>query len=1035
MASPIIGKELEEPGHAPKLATTILCSLVEAPRDVLPDMHPQRPWVLSAVEQGDQGTTAVAVYDYKRRETLRTLSLAAIEQQAFLHASPDQRARIEGQRPAGPLQAIKFCDSQVRSWKALVERMWTGSPAPGRAKESLEACGNLAVLAYEYRVLLLDYMTGHASEVYFSELRGAAISSLEVLSRGRAVALGGADGAVRLWDVDRRETIRALAGAHKNASVTRVLGFNAAPDASLAGYSLVSAASDGSVAFWSAVMTPGARLERAFAKAHDGPVHDMAYWALDGLVATSGADRTVVLWDPRAQTELRRVSTGKRPLLSAQAFAHPQFAVHTIIGVKRDSSELHVVDFHAGKTRAVVNVTEVKTLSRRSEARSHKVHSLSVHPLHPHLVLVNCTKGVFLFRFSVERTPDYCISRSAVSATRTELCMLYEVDGVAYSRFIGNRASEPERLAELAAPAALLSSTLSGSHVIAQYPDLQRYQVFDTTSAVAGWSLVEEGFYYGHIAVSTMNDRFALIEVTYPHVVEQKKRWGLVRSKEEKTCAPQIRFVIKSVGEGGGAKVVYETITTTRPIERLHGGMLLGVTYAPDSTVPPLAPMAPAPSSAAASSSSAAAQGGGPPEQLTFQFYRWDSISDAHKVGGLLPRPDSVVWDHARRVFVLRCRATFSIYALKDGLDEREPYYLICKCYAATSSIVCLESCLVATTDDSVKCFFYQKDAAESLTIATIGSDNFESEELSVMCGSGRPVGALSAVIADSDHVVTVDCAKRVHEYSLAHPVVRFYSAVAAGNLGAARAFAERAGTAFHAQMALFLAKRGHHTEALHLRGIPDSVKLLLCIRHRVFEGALPVLRSLVDATLARFRAHRPSVVAGPAEAAAQAALQPAGQPQPLALSLSPCCAQGSGLTIPKIVDHAVALAAAAAGTPSAAALAPEILRAVLPLDPGRVYRHLAVMLVSSGRTAELKALAAEVSAKLSAGTPGMHAAAALASALAGDAQGVKAALLHAPTVGEAALRCWSDAGFVSGWSESVASNWPCVPPGTFTQA
>lgn len=54
---------------------TILSSFLEPPKESNSDLHPSKPWVLTAVDNGESNTITMAIYDYKNKRTIVTLGI------------------------------------------------------------------------------------------------------------------------------------------------------------------------------------------------------------------------------------------------------------------------------------------------------------------------------------------------------------------------------------------------------------------------------------------------------------------------------------------------------------------------------------------------------------------------------------------------------------------------------------------------------------------------------------------------------------------------------------------------------------------------------------------------------------------------------------------------------------------------------------------------------------------------------------------------------------------------------------------------
>jgi WD40 repeat protein len=116
---------------------------------------------------------------------------------------------------------------------------------------------------------------------------------------GQTLATGGADGAVRLWDLADRARPRPLGPLQGHTDAVSSVAF--APDGTM----LATGGADNTVRLWDLADRARPRPLGPPLQGRTGSVLSVAF-APDGqMLATGGDDRTVRLWDLAALVELR----------------------------------------------------------------------------------------------------------------------------------------------------------------------------------------------------------------------------------------------------------------------------------------------------------------------------------------------------------------------------------------------------------------------------------------------------------------------------------------------------------------------------------------------------------------------------------------------------------------------------------------------------------------------------------------------------------------------------------------------------------
>lgn len=182
-------------------------------------------------------------------------------------------------------------DRTVALWKlpegTLERRYPLGAEVTGLALA--RATGLLAVSSADRRVRLLTLGVGSAAR-----LAGhvGAVLCADLAPDGKVAASGGADGAVRLWDVASGQVTEQLSG---HAGAVSALEFS--PD----GRVLASGGADRTIRLWS----PRTGAELRTLSGHQGEVASVRFSRDSRMLVSASHDRTVRLWDATSGALIR----------------------------------------------------------------------------------------------------------------------------------------------------------------------------------------------------------------------------------------------------------------------------------------------------------------------------------------------------------------------------------------------------------------------------------------------------------------------------------------------------------------------------------------------------------------------------------------------------------------------------------------------------------------------------------------------------------------------------------------------------------
>jgi len=720
--------------------------------------------------------------------------------------APHTVLKSEQQKAPGTLRFMKFLDADVRAWKRLSECSIVSSEAAAQAasEQLMSSSSAYAIVVYDNRVVLFNYICGKRTIIFLSELRGVPITALEIFSTRNYVAFGGSDGSIRLWDVDRREIVRVLTGGHKSsADITALLTF--ADDRNGKEY-IVSGGSDGLLCLWN---TATGELLGTACKAHDGGVNGMFLRPRDHVIVTAG-DKGLAEWtySDSGLSEARRAQNKRTVFgcISGGLFSHPQFPADCVLTLKKDSSEIFASNFDQTDYRPLTTFNDIHG-SIKKEYKGSKIYSFVVHPSNPLIFSISTAKGTFVVKFDDRGTG----MPVAFDSTNGGQRVFYEKGCNIMVKNIGatpdKDSDEAQVVSGLHSENIQLVVCNRGLTLFCVSPSSQTYSFITRNNSTNKWTPGEEKPYSLAVAVasgkpvnSSVKDRFAILEPAGA---------PLTQSKRGNPTSQSLKLVIYQMS-GAAVKPVSET--PAKNIKTLFSGQLLGVvTGSSDSK-----------------------------EKDTLQFYNWGSLDDSGKVCGPLPAPERVIWDPEKPQVALLYKHSFVLYRLENGSDLS----LIMSGNETITSLVWSDMRVYTASSGYIKCFFYDVPDMPIIIACNTGDCSANSEE-SPSRHHAIPLGPFELLGENSTDLLVLDYNRQLHRYPTASDP--YLSACIHASLGHAAQTLERAkdlNPRFHEAMALFLVRRDFVREALQLEGLSVWWKLQYCVSNQLLTDAIPLLKS-----------------------------------------------------------------------------------------------------------------------------------------------------------------------------------------------
>ncbi|XP_038688896.1 uncharacterized protein LOC119988064 isoform X2 [Tripterygium wilfordii] len=677
-------------------------------------LHPTHPWLVTA-DDSDH----VSVWNWEHRQVIYELKAGGVDQRRLVGAKLEKLAEGESEPKGKPTEAMRggsvkqvsFYDDDVCFWQHWRTRA-AAAEAPSAINNVTSAFNypapstkgrHFLVICCENKAIFLDLVSMRGRDVPKQELDNKSLLCMEFLSRssvgdGPLVAFGGSDGVIRVLSMITWKLTRRYTGGHKG-SISCLVTFMASSGEAL----LVSGGSDGLLILWSADQTQDSRelVPKLSLKAHDGGVLAVELSRVIGgtpQLITSGADKTLAIWDTISFKELRRIKpVPKLACHSVASWTHPRAPAHDILTCVKDS-HIWAVEHptYSALTRPLCELSSLIPPQALAPNKKLRVYCMVIHPLQPHLVATGTNIGVIISEFDARslpavaplRAPSGIREHSAVYVVERELKLLnFQLSSTA-NPSLGSNGSlsetgrfkvdfyEPLHVKQIkkhiSTPVphdsySVLSVSSSGKYLAIVWPDIPYFSIYK----VSDWSIVDSGS-ARILAWDTSRDRFAILESALPPRIPIISKGSSSRKAKEAAAAAAAQAAAAAASAASAASVQVRILLDdgtsnilmrsiggrSEPVIGLHGGALLGVAYRTSRRISPIA-------ATAISTIQSMPLSDAAPQN--FQLYSWETFEP---VGSMLPQPEWTAWDET----VEYCAFAYPQYVVISSLRPQYRY-------------------------------------------------------------------------------------------------------------------------------------------------------------------------------------------------------------------------------------------------------------------------------------------------------------------------------------------------------------------------
>eukprot|EP00743_Colponemidia_sp_Colp-15_P008752 GILK01009540.1.p1 GENE.GILK01009540.1~~GILK01009540.1.p1 ORF type:complete len:1082 (+),score=147.92 GILK01009540.1:36-3248(+) len=395
------------------------------------DVHPVRPWAVSADESG-----CVSLWDYEQKVALRSFSPQALEAERRDYAiltkrldevgsfsqsleDPSGEAANTKLEKLGTVNALRFVDADVIRWQY-------GGSIPIRSSAAKACPHHWVVVALQNRVLFFDYVSTATRTISLPMMDYKFPMAVEMVC-WPYLAIGGSDGLVRVWDCESWRTFAVLGhgGTGHLKSISCLTSFMFPVMHSPL---VLSGSVDGSICVWDIFdETAPQRLDRLGPNrtqplpAFDGSVTAISVNMATRNIVCLGNDKTIAIWAADSYRELIRFKNvrdhQKAAFNSLSVLLHPGH-LNDMTLLTSKSSVLVAAPLTAtgGAVRADRNgdmvlqkqdVFDLRQFLVGVSKNYHlKMYCLKPHPLDNSLLCLGTNHGIFVVRYGWRVSPN-----------------------------------------------------------------------------------------------------------------------------------------------------------------------------------------------------------------------------------------------------------------------------------------------------------------------------------------------------------------------------------------------------------------------------------------------------------------------------------------------------------------------------------------------------------------------------------------------------------------------------------------------------